>query len=242
MKTFSASLMLLFCSCLLVVPVGAKGATKTNAPTPSPGLIETHPCVPFDDSAVQAATYAVDNKVYSPECNTNNCTGPYGTGCCRYHTSVLSCDSLGFLFPQIPVSDEIWENILMAAPCSGWRPESALLGFKSLGSYVITHNCSSSLHNLFPFRINWHRIYLVCVQPKHRRNDSANSQFTRWYASTGSFCATTTDVCSTHGMFESNTLPVDTRFCQPSLSTFCQLYHLWSLLCGRILFMQNRKS
>ena len=128
MKLFAIYILPLLCFGLLVLPAsgaankgapgpapapgpatkngggGTGGTTKTNAPTPSPGLIETHPCIPFNDPVVQAARFAISNKVYSPQCDTNNCTGTYGTGCCRYHTSVLSCDNLGFLFPQVPVS------------------------------------------------------------------------------------------------------------------------------------------
>ena len=55
-------------------------------------ITEPFPCVPFDNPQVQAAIISgPDNPwgLYSPECDTNSCSG----GCCRAYTHVLTCDT-----------------------------------------------------------------------------------------------------------------------------------------------------
>jgi hypothetical protein len=67
-------------------------------------LEENHDCIDFNDKLVQDAKGASDNKIYSPECDNNNCPG----GCCRFHTNVLVCDEAQPNdFPQQPVSEEL---------------------------------------------------------------------------------------------------------------------------------------
>jgi hypothetical protein len=78
-------------------------------------LVESHPCVSFDLPWVKnAINVGLGDRLYSPECNTNDCSDEV-SWCCRAHTHVLHCDTNND-FSHQPVRKMIRNVFIISRP------------------------------------------------------------------------------------------------------------------------------